>query len=238
MLLESHPSKGKDGRDKEAEGSQSSEMWLCGEQTEDKRSLLELTFPLARGVIQDWPAMDRLWQYTFGDKLGLADLRGYSVLLTEAPLNPVDNRRRMLQAMFERFGCDRVHVATQAVLTLYSQGLTTGLVVDSGDGVTHVVPVWDGFVLDHLTRRLDLAGRKVTEQLRNLLVTRRGLCLGKQPADLELMRALKERVCYVSPSYADDVRVEDETTFHLTEQLLSVSRPSPIYIISFIVIDG
>lgn len=182
------------------------------------RSLLHLTFPLSRGVVTDWPAMERLWRHTFS-RLGLQSLEGRSVLLTEAPLNPLANRQRMLATMFEVFGCERVHVATQAVLTLYSQGLTTGVVVDSGDGVTHIVPVYDGYVLEHLTRRIDLAGRAVTERLRDLLVTRRGIPIGKAPTDLEAVRAVKERVCYVSPDYPQDARLDDATCFHVIHDI-------------------
>lgn len=67
--------------------------------------------------------------------------------------------------MFERYQFAGAYIAIQAVLTLYAQGLLTGVVVDSGDGVTHICPVYDGFALSHLTRRLDIAGRDITRYL-------------------------------------------------------------------------
>jgi actin-related protein 2 len=69
------------------------------------------------------------------------------------------------QVMFEKYQFAGAYIAIQAVLTLYAQGLLTGVVVDSGDGVTHICPVYDGFALSHLTRRLDIAGRDITRYL-------------------------------------------------------------------------
>lgn len=67
--------------------------------------------------------------------------------------------------MFEKYEFYGAYIAIQAVLTLYAQGLISGVVLDSGDGVTHICPVYDMFVLPHLTRRLDIAGRDITKYL-------------------------------------------------------------------------
>ena len=67
--------------------------------------------------------------------------------------------------MFEKYGFDSTYIAIQAVLTLYAQGLISGVVIDSGDGVTHICPVYEEFSLPHLTRRLDIAGRDITRHL-------------------------------------------------------------------------
>lgn len=67
--------------------------------------------------------------------------------------------------MFEKYGFDSTYIAIQAVLTLYAQGLISGVVIDSGDGVTHICPVYEGFTLPHLTRRLDIAGKDITRYL-------------------------------------------------------------------------
>jgi actin-related protein 2 len=112
--------------------------------------------------------------------------------------------------MFETWGFNGVFIQVQAVLTLYAQGLLTGLVLDSGDGVTHVVPVLDGYSFPHLTKRLNVAGRHITSHLIDLL-TRRGYAFNRS-ADMETARAMKEKLCFVSYDYKRDMQLAGETT--------------------------
>ena len=182
---------------------------MIGDEAAAARTYLQVTQPMEHGIIRNWEDMQHLWNYTFFEKLRV-DPRGRKVLLTEPPMNPKANRARMAEVMFETYGFEGVYVAIQAVLTLYAQGLTTGVVVDSGDGVTHVVPVYDGFALPHLTRRLDIAGRDVTRHLIKLLLMR-GYAFNRT-ADFETVRQIKEKLCYVSYDLDLDTRLAEETT--------------------------
>ena len=139
-----------------------------------------------------------MWEHAIYEKLGLTkeEIGNRMILLTEAPQNPIKNREKMVEIMFEHFGFKGVFVHVQAVLTLYAQGLLTGLVLDSGDGVSHVVPVIDGFTKRQATKRLDIAGRTVTERLIELL-GRRGYAVGRT-SDVDSIREMKERVCFVA----------------------------------------
>ena len=173
-------------------------QWLVGDEAESFRDALDIHHPMENGIIKGWPEMEAIWRHAFellgldGDRPG----RGHSILLTEPPLNPLKNRERMVDWMLNTAGFDRVHVAVQATLVLYSQGLTTGLVLDIGDGVTHMVPVFEGCIPHHLVRRVDLAGRDITRQLIKLLQL--SGYLFNRTSDFEQCRVLKESVCYVA----------------------------------------
>lgn len=182
---------------------------MCGDDAEAVRTALQVSYPMENGIIKNWEDMGHLWNYAFYDRMQI-DPRDKKVLLTEPPLNPLTNRERMVGTMFEQYGFNGVYVAVQAVLALYAQGLSSGVVVDSGDGVTHIVPVYESTVLNHLTRRLDIAGRDVTRQLINLLL-RRGYAFNRT-ADFETVRKIKEKFCYVSYDLDYDTRLSEETT--------------------------
>uniref|UniRef100_A0A1I8HTD3 Actin-related protein 2 n=1 Tax=Macrostomum lignano TaxID=282301 RepID=A0A1I8HTD3_9PLAT len=102
------------------------------------------------------------------------------------------------------------------------QGLLTGVVVDSGDGVTHICPVYDGFALPHLTKRLNIAGRDITRYLIKLLLLR-GYAFNAS-ADFETIRQLKERLCYVAYDVAQEERLALETTVLVEKYTLPDGR--------------
>ena len=112
--------------------------------------------------------------------------------------------------MFEKYNFAGAHVAIQALLTLCAQGLLTGVVVDSGDGVTHICPVYNQYSLTHLTRRLDIAGRDITRYLIQLLMLH-GYAFN-QTADFETVRIMKERLCYIGYDIELEQRLALETT--------------------------
>eukprot|EP00268_Persea_americana_P021705 TRINITY_DN21617_c0_g1_i2.p1 TRINITY_DN21617_c0_g1~~TRINITY_DN21617_c0_g1_i2.p1 ORF type:complete len:170 (+),score=22.10 TRINITY_DN21617_c0_g1_i2:106-615(+) len=111
---------------------------VVGEACAGLRNQLDISYPVNNGIVQNWDDMGYVWDHAFYNELKI-DPTECKILLTDPPLNPSKNREKMIETMFEKYNFTGVFIQIQAVLTLYAQGLLTGLVIDSGDGVTHVV---------------------------------------------------------------------------------------------------
>ncbi|XP_062889223.1 actin-like isoform X1 [Mobula hypostoma] len=143
--------------------------YYIGEEAQAKRGVLNLKYPIKHGIVTCWDDMEKVWRHVYDCELRLKS-HERPALLTEAPLNPLHNRETMTEIMFESFKVPAMYVAVQAVLALYASGRTTGLVVDSGDGVTHTVPIYEGYCLPHAVYRFDLAGRDITQYFVRILM--------------------------------------------------------------------
>ena len=115
----------------------------------------------------------------------------------------------MTQIMFEVFNVPCLFVSVQAVLALYSNGRTTGVVCDSGDGVSHTVPIYEGYAIPHAIQRIHLAGRDITKYLQKIL-DERGYSFTTD-AELEIVRDIKEKMCYVVNDYDNALKEAEES---------------------------
>eukprot|EP01125_Pyxidicula_operculata_P002108 TRINITY_DN12053_c0_g1_i1.p1 TRINITY_DN12053_c0_g1~~TRINITY_DN12053_c0_g1_i1.p1 ORF type:complete len:412 (-),score=102.27 TRINITY_DN12053_c0_g1_i1:49-1284(-) len=173
-----------------------------------------LNYPVRKGQVDNWTQMEQLWQHCIFKYLR-CDPEDHFFCLTEPPLNPPENREFTAEVMFETFNVPGLYIAVQAVLALAASWTSdqvkektlTGTVVDSGDGVTHVIPVAEGYVIGSSIKSMPLAGRTVTQFIQQLLRDR-----GEKipPAQqLEIAKTIKERYSYTCPDLVKEYQKYD-----------------------------
>ncbi|KAM8927511.1 actin-5-like [Pelodytes ibericus] len=188
--------------------------FYVGEEAQSMRGVLSLIYPVEHGIITCWEDMEKIWRHVYDCELQIKSSEK-PVLLSEAPLNPLHNREKMTELMFESFKVPAMYVALQATLALYASARTTGIVMDSGDGVTHTVPIYEGYCVPHAVSRLDVAGRDITEYLMRLLLESGHTFLST--AEREIVRDIKEKHCYVTLNLMDETQKESVIHYRLPD---------------------
>ena len=165
------------------------DRWV-GSDLKTRRGLCHLEYPICHGIIEDWDKMELLWKHIFSDRQLGVESKEHPVLLTEAPFSPRKQAERMAEFFFEKMQSPALYIAPQPLLSLYSVGKDTGIVVEIGEGVSSYFPVYDGFAMTPHIKRVDLGGREVTTYLQQLL-RRNGVILSTS-SEFEIVREIKE----------------------------------------------
>jgi actin-related protein len=103
--------------------------------------------------------------------------------------------------MFDDFNVNGLYIVNQNVLSLYSVGKYIGVVLNSGEGVTHSVPIFDGYSLQHAINRLDVGGKDLTKYLMNSLDLSKTNAIKKE----KIAQDIKEKACYIALNYEDEI---------------------------------
>lgn len=172
-------------------------------------------WPIRHGIVDDWDLMERFYEQCMFKYLR-CEPEDHYMFLTEPPLNTPENREFTAEIMFETFGVPGLYIAVQAVLALAASWVSrpvgertlTGVVVDSGDGVTHVIPVAEGYVIGSCIKHIPIAGRDITYFIQQLLRERETKIPPEQ--SMETAKAIKERYSYICPDLAKEFAKYDQ----------------------------
>ena len=186
------------GRPKEVISGGNFKDYFVGDEAFDMAEMLNLQYPIEHGYVTNWDDLEKIFHHTFYNELRI-DPTEHPLLLTEPVHNPKSSREKMYQLMFETFKVPSYYVEKQGVLSLYASGRTTGIVFESGDGVTQIVPIYEGYTVPRCIKRINFAGRDITDWMTDLLEDH-----GYKfytTAEKEIVRDIKEKLCYVALDY-------------------------------------
>ncbi|EAU81732.2 actin alpha 1 skeletal muscle protein [Coprinopsis cinerea okayama7 len=177
---------------------------------QSQRDILTLNYPVKRGIITNWDDMENIWLHILHSELHTTP-EEHPILIADTPLNPDSNRERTAQIMFETFNVPALAMSIESVLSLYATSArTSGVVLESGDGVTSTVPIFEGYPLRHGILRWEFGGNDLTEHLLKSLGDRGSYVHG------DVLTDIKEQSCHVALDF-DQEQIAPEKTHELPD---------------------
>ncbi|TFY76532.1 hypothetical protein EWM64_g7480 [Hericium alpestre] len=172
-------------------------------------SSLHYRLPFEKGYLVDWDAEKAIWDGIFDEKFLGVDPSAASLLITEPYFNPPNIQDVYDQFVFEEYEFQAYHRCTPASLIPHGQLFAKPgqprpactVVVDTGFSFTHVVPIIDGAVAWHAVKRIDVGGKLLTNQLKELVSFRQWNMMD----ETHIMNDVKETCCFVSQRFGVDL---------------------------------
>lgn len=171
-------------------------------------SLPDNIHPIEHGIITDFESMEKIWSHTFSNELKVSP-EERNILTSDSPISPKMNREKITQLMFEKFNVQGLFICIRPMLSMYCIGKTSALVVESGDDLTQVVPVNEGYFFPYSITKSNLGGKTVTELLIKKLKEKN---VNWENYDInKIAKNIKEKLCRVSLNYDDEIKNENVT---------------------------
>jgi len=192
-----------------------------------------VTNPVERGEIrfdQHYKdTLESLWDYTFRSVLGVEQEELPILIADPLPLgqSAYQSRAWIADIMFEKFKVKSLAIFNSAVLSLFSTGRTRGLVVESGEGITQAVPVFEGYAIPHAIFKMEVAGYDITQTVMEMMVSQKG---AEHAENRKVMQDLKEKTCSIALDYnsamkGPDTADEESKSFELPDKnIIQVGR--------------
>lgn len=169
---------------------------------------LSVKRPVEHGIITNWDDMEKVWHHMFYNEIKTIAPEESSILISEPHNNPSYTREKTIQIMFETFCVENMYIESAASLALYSHGMTSGIVIDSGFKSTRIIPVHEGHDLPSYSTRLDIGGDDIRDYLVKISNERGYSFVNKE----ELMRVndIKEKIAYVAIDFGKEMKLANE----------------------------
>ena len=175
--------------------------YYVGNEAQEKRGILSIKNPIEHGVVDNWDDIEKIWQHTFYNELKIAP-EDCPIFLTTPTHSSNSQKEKMVQIMLETFSAPCVYVSSQSVLPLYGCGRTLGTVLESGEGKTEIVPVYEGIPIYHAASTYPVTGRIITDLI--MKNNTKGYSFTTN-AERIIVRNIKEKLCYVAADFGKEM---------------------------------
>lgn len=179
---------------------------------QESRGILNYEYPIEHGIITNFEQMERIWFFSFYNILRV-DPSTFPVLLTEPFMNPTKNREKIITSMFESLNVKYFNLSYQGVLSLYSTFNQTGIVVDCGDGVTEITPIYDGYLIEKGIIRQNFGGDDLINYLKKILMTS-GYDYTQRSSEKEIVRDIIEKKSFVALNYQEELMRAKKSNYY------------------------
>jgi len=186
-----------------------------GNDASKMRGVLKIKHPIERGSIMDWDDYYEILNYIFYTLLRIENLSNYPVLYTEPPFLQQDTKEYIARVLYETHRVQSLIMIPTPILSLFSVGLTTGIVIESGDGTSWICPIISGEIVDQAVQKLSLAGTDVNQHLKNLLM-REGINIESSAVD-EIIKEIKEKNCFFALDPENPPDLNDNFSFTMPD---------------------
>lgn len=180
-----------------------------GHQAKKKRGILALSYPIKHGYVKNWDQLTQLWKIGINEEIGV-ESESTPLFVIDPIKSSKFQREKLMKIAFEEFGTPSFFMSNPGVLSLYSNGKTTGFVIDSGSGCTQMIPVMENFSLSHASKRLNFGGRDILETMNGLL-DQEGLDHGSLKS-YDILRDIKETKCHVAQDIEQELKAFEDGT--------------------------
>ena len=167
---------------------------FIGYKPRNKSIPFKVAHPIENGIITDFDAMEKIWHYTFYERLRV-DPSEHPVILTDSKINPTENREKMASIMFETFGVPQYYASDTGILSLYSTGNTTGTVIEIGDSLINIIPIHEAYEIENACITLQNGGRNIVESLAYSLRCEWFSFAKIKEDNFEIVRDIMEKLC-------------------------------------------
>ncbi|KAJ5075102.1 actin [Anaeramoeba ignava] len=184
-----------------------SKSQYIGNEAQENKEILNLSYPIQKGIIENWDNMEKMWHHIFYNELKIAP-EEHPVLIADSPFNPKSSKEKIQEIMFETFNVSGFYLANSGILTLYSTGRTTGFVFGIGHEITFTEPIYEGYESSNIIDQYQFGGNDLTNYLIKLL-KEQDYSFDKSN-DTEIARDIKEKLCYCSLNFQQELN-QNET---------------------------